>query len=71
MGKTTMILTEENHDYLRYQRYLNKVDATTIVNKLLDESRQLKRDFKANKDYMHVTTSDKLEKAEADVCGEI
>ena len=69
--KTTIVLSEDNHKYLRYQKYLNKADAKTIVNKLLDECRQLKRDFKGKKDYMHVTTSEKLEKAEADVCGEI
>jgi hypothetical protein len=65
--RTTIVLSDENDDYLRYQRYAYRTDAKTIVNRLLDESRQLKREFKANEDYMHVTTSEKLEKAEADV----
>ena len=71
MKISTIEYTDENHDYLRRQKYLNKADAKKIVNKLLDEARQLKRDFKKDEDYMHITTKEKLKKAEDDVCGEI
>ena len=48
MKISTIEYTDENHDYLRHQKYLNKADAKMIVNMLLDEARQLKRDFRAN-----------------------
>ena len=48
MKISTIAYTVENHEYLRRQKYVNKADAKTIVNKLLDESRELKREFGAN-----------------------
>ena len=58
MKISTIAYTVENHEYLRRQKYVNKADAKTIVNKLLDESRELKREFGANEDYIHVTTAE-------------
>ena len=49
MKISTIAYTDENYDYLWRQKYVNKADAKTIVNKLLDESRRLKREFGANK----------------------
>ena len=48
MKISTIAYTVENHEYLRRQKYVNKADAKTIVNKLLDESRRAKREFGAN-----------------------
>ena len=48
MKISTIAYTDENYDYLRRQKYVNKADAKVIVNKLLDESRRVKREFKAN-----------------------
>ena len=50
MKRTTVVLTDENNDYLRHQKYKHNANTKTIVNKLLDECRKLKREFKEAKD---------------------